>query len=205
MKIFSGVLYVLWEVMKKIFQYLFPVFLVLLLFTIIRMVYRHKKYGYDYFDVFKRREKLDVKKMGLMDMIQRIDSNVIFLGNSYESDIVALTSMGILLVSCFPMEGVEINGIITDEYFTYRLSNGTTGKVENPFFKQKKDIQILEGKEIPIFGYVVFDSTSVLSFKEKADSKEVRFQRFYYELEHEMKEHKKYTKEELELLRKKFL
>lgn len=205
--VFSGFLYALWKIIRELLRYFFPVFIGIALFAILRMIYRQKKYGYDYFDVFRKREEIDAKKAGLIDMIQKIDPNVSFLNGTYQSDIVAFTSIGIILVSTFPKEQTEVKGNVTDKSLTCRMLNGTINEVANPFYKQAQDIESLKKllPEIPIFGYVVFDSASVFSFRGKCSSKEIRFSQFYYEFNHEMKEHKKYSKEEIESFKAKLV
>lgn len=196
MTVFAGVLYSLWIVLKKVLVLLSPVFLIILLFVIGRMFYRHKKYGYDYFDVFKKKKETNASSDIIQNIICQIDKNAKI--RKEEDTLIAMTTVGMICISVFPYQNVRLDGNLEDETLTC-IQDGKQMMVQNPFLIQEIKIQKLKQQfDIPIFSYVLFDTLSLITLKGKSMSQLLRKNQLYFELEKMVKEQSHYNKEEIE-------
>ena len=196
MTVFAGVLYSLWIVLKKVLVLLSPVFLIILLFVIGRMFYRHKKYGYDYFDVFKKKKETNASPDIIQNIICQIDKNAKI--RKEEDTLIAMTKVGMICISVFPYQNVRLDGNLEDETLTC-IQDGKQMMVQNPFLIQEIKIQKLKQQfDIPIFSYVLFDTLSLITLKGKSMSQLLRKNQLYFELEKMVKEQSHYNKEEIE-------
>ena len=207
MQTLAIILYSLWIFIKTMLKVLWPIFLVLLIFTIVRMIYYHKKYGYDYFAIFKKRKVIDSKKEMLLRMLekQRFKS-IIVEDERYYSSVIALTEFGICTFQIFPYTQVTIEGNKKDLELTYYVSKGKKNQIKNPYLLQEEDQQKIAMKlpGVPIYSYVVFDNTSLLLLEGDSKIETLKIQSYYYHLEtmNKNKEHL-YQVAELEEMKRK--
>lgn len=210
MQIIAIILYSIWIFIEAAWRVLLPFLLLALLFTIIRMIYRHKKYGYDYFAIFKKREAIDAKREVLLRMLERQEfDSVVVLDDRYHSSLVALTEIGLFLVQIFPYTAVRVVGNKEEGEFQAWEERRKVKRLHNPFLFQKEDISQVRQKlgDIPIFSYVLFDNLSILQLSGKSESEVLTTQEFYFQVERLGKKYPHiYSEQELEqmaeLLRK---
>lgn len=194
------------NIMNAIFSSFFQILKIVLfvafvifLFTAIRMYIRHKKYGYDYFSVFRKREKINAKKMQTLLMIRQINPTMLSYDTESDYFIASSTSFGILLVFVFPFHNITLKGNYKDEILSYNEGRKHVYNVKNPFYIIQKEEERIKkiNPTIPIKSYVIFDTRILLMLEGKTDIEIVRTENFYYKLESYMKENLKYSKEEI--------
>lgn len=196
MTVFAGVLYSLWIVFQKIFSFLLPFLIATLLFVIGRMYYRHKKYGYDYFDLFKKRKEINATKELTLNTISKLDPDLMV--KEEEGSLIVMTSIGMICIFLFPFSHGSVEGNVEEKTLTF-TEQESTKTIKNPFYMQDEKIKKWK-KFVPVFGYVLFDTRTILSLKGKSESQAIRENQLYFKLDKLFKENPHYTKEEMETI-----
>lgn len=186
MQILAILLYAIWIFISTAFRVLYPFLILAFLFTVGRMIYRHYKYGYDYFSFLKKREVIDAKREVLLRMLEKQEfESIVLEDKQYHSSLIAMTEIGILLFQIFPFTGVHVEGNKEVGEFTYWEAKNKKKRLHNPFLFQKEDMEKIRTllPDVPLFSFVVFDNLSILLLSGDSESEVLYVQDYYYKLE----------------------
>lgn len=182
-----------------IFRVILPIFILIVLFTIcyiiFKIIYTKKKYNFNHFDIFKKREKNNNEK----NLIKLYFNNIRGYKKCIELEknlFIMINELGLYLLLFINETGV-LAGNYHDEYLTDVKDNR---KIKNPLLKLKK-----YEEEINDINYgVIVNYGCVLNVKNTKNIKIYEEQFFVNQISSDLGVIKRYSKDEVNKLYNKY-
>lgn len=144
MSILDSLKIILVTLLEKFYPYILIFIIIVCLIMIIKIIYTKYKYGFDHFDIFKKRQEINVKQELILTMLHsnKRAGKIIKLNNSYSLALM-INKDGIFIFSYYEYMGT-ITGKYGDEKLKLKDLNSNERLVHNPFMFIKKDANRLE-------------------------------------------------------------
>lgn len=187
-------------VLLRSFRMFLPLFIVIIIYTIAKIIYRCSKYGYKSFNVFKKRNSINYKQELLFFMLTKLNGyRKIITLKKLNSHIVVIDETGIYLLQIFDYDGL-VYGEVNENYLLKKMIDHEPLKINNPFpmIEKDKDMLLKTLGPINIYKYIIVNNACILDTKYYGDTKVVYFKDFYHKIELPLKNNKKiYSKNDI--------
>lgn len=187
------------EFIKVVFRILAPIFIIISILIIIKILLRYRKYGKVEFDVFRKRKDTKFSDI-IINMIEKIDNQAIYWepDNLY-ADFVLATASGFYLLKIVKYQGF-ISGERQKNQVQNRVKTSTVIDRENPFYyldQDKNKIMNLDCS-LKVKTILVTNNHVNISINHVPKEEVLNLQNFYYEMLNHLKKSKIYSKEYIE-------
>jgi len=187
---------ILGEVLKIILRFTLPILVVILIFTLIKIINNYRKYGTKIFSSFKKYNLNGKMKDLVVDMLERESHKEILIVECTENSFYAITNYNIFSIFVFDYN-YSLNGNINAQYLK---SNKT--QIENPlleFIDKNNKIR----KTGITFETIYINSKKDVKINIEGISEVFTLKDFSYKLYQKQHSNFKYSKEDLIELKKK--
>lgn len=181
------------EIILGIFRALSPIFIIILILTIIKIIFDYVKYGKKAFSVFDKKEDINISEESLKVLIDNL--NVYYKLIQNDNTIILILECGIYVFYLLDYDGI-ISGNIKDEKLVLGKDTQKERLVDNPIYilnKKTNEINTKINKEIT--GYVLLKSSTMFSVLNRTNIKVIPINSFYYHFSKLLKNKKLSIKE----------
>lgn len=166
------------EIILGIFRALLPVFIIVLILTIIKIIFDYVKYGKKAFSVFDKKEDINISKESLKILIDNL--NVYYKLIQNDNTIILILECGIYVFYLLDYDGM-ISGNIKDEKLVLGKDTQKERLIDNPIYILNKKIDEIKNKiNKDITGYVLLKSSTMFSVLNRTNIKVIPINSFYY-------------------------
>lgn len=166
------------EIILEIFRALSPIFIIILILTIIKIIFDYVKYGKKAFSVFDKKEDINISEESLKILIDNL--NVYYKLIQNDNTIILILECGIYVFYLLDYDGI-ISGNIKDEKLVLGKDTQKERLIDNPIYILNKKIDEISTKiNKEIIGYVLLKSSTIFSVLNRTDIKVIPINAFYY-------------------------
>ena len=166
------------EIILGIFRALSPIFIIILILTIIKIIFDYVKYGKKAFSVFGKKEDRNISEESLKILIDNL--NVYYKLIQNDNTIILILECGIYVFYLLDYDGI-ISGNIKDEKLILGKDTQKERLIDNPIYILNKKIDEINTKiNKDITGYVLLKSSTMFSVLNRTNIKVIPINAFYY-------------------------
>lgn len=166
------------EIILGIFRALSPIFIIILILTLIKIIFDYVKYGKKAFSVFDKKEDINISEESLKILIDNL--NVYYKLIQNNNTIILILECGIYIFYLLDYDGM-ISGNIKDEKLVLGKDTQKERLIDNPIYILNKKIDEINTKiNKEITGYVLLKSSTMFSVLNRTDIKVIPINAFYY-------------------------
>lgn len=166
------------EIILGIFRALSPIFIIILILTIIKIIFDYVKYGKKAFAVFDKKEDININEESLKILIDNL--NVYYKLIQNDNTIILILECGIYVFYLLDYDGM-ISGNIKDEKLVLGKDTQKERLIDNPIYILNKKIDEIKHKiNKDITGYVLLKSSTMFSVLNRTNIKVIPINSFYY-------------------------
>lgn len=166
------------EIILGIFRALSPIFIIILILTIIKIIFDYVKYGKKAFSVFDKKEDINISEESLKILIDNL--NVYYKLIQNDNTIILILECGIYVFYLLDYDGM-ISGNIKDEKLVLGKDTQKERLIDNPIYILNKKIDEINTKiNKDITGYILLKSSTMFSVLNRTNIKVISINSFYY-------------------------
>lgn len=195
MNTINAFLLVFKTIIEVILKVLSPIFIVIMIWIIVSIIYRYKKYGITEFNIFKKREKTKFIDI-VLSMLDKIEGyRKVYKPENFYADLVIIDKTGIYLLKLIKYVGM-VTGNRKDKKLKNQVKLNEVLDIDNPFFYLDRDLTKIDNT---LNVKLVLVTSNIANVRINGVSKEesLILKDFYYYMEHTFKQGGPYDKEKI--------